>query len=77
MPKKKWKTTAFPSLNVEAAVLSGDIVERQQDHETDEWKYLVAGKTLDDENIIVVAKLSLTDRLVIVTVYLENHEYEN
>ncbi len=63
--------------DVENGILTGEIVERQKDTETDEWKYLIAGKTLDETNIIIVAKLSLTDKLVIITVYLENYELEN
>lgn len=63
--------------DVENGILTGEIVERQKDAETDEWKYLIAGKTLDETDIIVVAKLSLTDTLVIITVYLENYELEN
>src|SRR5687767_5165418 len=63
--------------DVENGILTGEIVERQKDAETDEWKYLIAGKTLDETDIIVAAKLSLTDTLVIITVYLENYELEN
>lgn len=64
-------------LDVENAILNGEIVERQRDSETDEWKYLVAGKTFDDAGLIIVAKLSVTDKLVIITVYLEDYEFEN
>jgi hypothetical protein len=63
--------------DVENAILRGEIVERQKDRDTDEWKYLVAGKTLDDAGLFVAAKLSLTDKLVILTVYREDYEYEN
>jgi hypothetical protein len=63
--------------DVENGILTGEIVERQKDSETDEWKYLVAGKTLDEKDIIVVAKMSMTDNTVIITVYLENYELEN
>jgi hypothetical protein len=47
---------------------NGEIIERQQDQETGEWKYLIAGNTLADDPIIVVAKLALTGTLVIITV---------
>ena len=63
--------------DVENGILKGEIVERQKDAETDEWKYLIAGKTLDEADIIIVTKISPTDKLVIVTVYLENYELEN
>ncbi|HEX9961483.1 MAG TPA: DUF4258 domain-containing protein [Pyrinomonadaceae bacterium] len=63
--------------DVENGILTGEIVERQKDLETGEWKYLFSGKTLDDEDIIVVAKISPTGKLVIITVYLEKYETEN
>ena len=56
-------------LDVEHVILTGEIIERQQDQETGEWKYLIAGNTLTDDPIIVVAKLALTGTLVIITVY--------
>jgi uncharacterized protein DUF4258 len=56
-------------LDVEHVILTGEIIERQQDQETGEWKYLIAGNTLADDPIIVVAKLALTGLLVIITVY--------
>jgi hypothetical protein len=56
-------------LDVEHVILTGEMIERQQDQETGEWKYLVAGNTLADEPIIVVAKLAFTGNLVIITVY--------
>ena len=64
-------------LDIENAVLTGEIVERQRDENTAELKYLITGKTLDDSDVTVVAKLGLTGKLVIVTVYRENNEYEN
>ena len=63
--------------DVENGILAGEFVERQKDLETGEWEYPVSGKTLDDEDIIVVAKISPTDKLVIITVYLEKYETEN
>jgi hypothetical protein len=56
-------------LDVEHVILTGEIIERQQDQETGEWKYVIAGNTLADDPIIVVAKLALTGTLVIITVY--------
>ncbi|HFE65968.1 MAG TPA: DUF4258 domain-containing protein [Chloroflexi bacterium] len=57
--------------DVERAVLMGEIIERQEDYHTGEWKYLVAGDSSDGRLTVVVAKLSVTDKLVIITVYLE------
>ncbi len=63
--------------DIENGILTGEIVERQKDSETDEWKYLIAGKSFGDDDIIIVVKLSKTDKLVIITVYLEDYELEN
>lgn len=58
--------------DVERVVLTGDIVERQQDHNTGEWKYLIAGSADDARLTIVVTKFGVTDKMVIITVYLED-----
>lgn len=57
--------------DVERGILTGKIIERQKDHVTGEWKYLVKGQTLIGSQVVVVSKLSLTNKLVIITVYLE------
>lgn len=57
--------------DIESAVLTGKIIDRQRDQAIGEWKYLVSGATLTGDGIVVVGKLSLTDRLVIITVYRE------
>ncbi len=56
--------------DVERAILTGEIVERQKEYKTGEWKYLIKGYTLTDHNVIVVSKLSMTGKLVIITVFL-------
>lgn len=56
--------------DIERGILTGKIIERQKDRETEEWKYLVEGQTLTDARVIVVAKLSHTGKLVMITVYL-------
>ena len=55
--------------DVEHGILTGTIVERQKDRRTGEWKYLIQGSTLAEEEAIVVTKLSPTGKLVILTVY--------
>lgn len=75
--EEEMENDGFSIFDVENAILTGEIVERQKDRESDEWKYLLAGKTLDDADIVVVAKLSLTNKLVIITVYFEDYGYEN
>lgn len=62
----------FTIFDVERTILSGEIVERQEDHQSGEWKYLVLGKAIDGRPVTVVAKLSVTKILVIITVYLES-----
>ena len=56
-------------LDVERAILSGRILERQRDTETGGWKYVVGGPTLIQEPMELVARLSVSGKLVIVTVY--------
>ncbi len=58
-------------LDIESAILTGFIVERQKDRETGEWKYVISGQTLDGRSASVVAKFGLVGRLYILTVYEE------
>lgn len=62
----------FTIFDVERAILTGDITERQEDHYSGEWKYLVLGQVIDGRLLTVVAKLSITNTLVIITVYMES-----
>jgi hypothetical protein len=57
--------------DLEHAVLTGHITHRQKDDKTLEWKYLITGQSISQDEIVVVAKLSPTDKLVIITVYAE------
>ncbi|MEZ4836872.1 MAG: DUF4258 domain-containing protein [Caldilineaceae bacterium] len=57
--------------DVERAILTGEVTERQADHATDEWKYLVFGQSIHGEVVSVVAKISVTGKLVIITVFRE------
>jgi hypothetical protein len=57
--------------DVERGMLTGKIEERQKDVETNEWKYLIRGQTLNEKDVIVAAKLSPTGKLVIITVFLD------
>jgi hypothetical protein len=58
-------------LDIEQVILTGQIVEQQRDRNTGDWKYLIHGQTDDSLNVLVVAKLSPTDTVVIMTVYVE------
>ena len=55
--------------DVECGILNGKILERQRDKDTAEWKYKVNGQTISGDEIEVIAKLSPTGKLVIITVY--------
>jgi len=56
--------------DVERAILAGRIVERQKDRGSADWKYLIEGEAIAGDLVAVVAKLSITGKLVIITVYL-------
>lgn len=55
--------------DIESCLLTGRIIERQRDRDTGEWKYLVSGESLAGSPVVVAAKLSITGKLIIVTVY--------
>jgi hypothetical protein len=57
--------------DVENAILTGNIIERQKDYDSGEWKYLIQGESLHHGSIVSVIKLSLTGKLIIVTVFTE------
>jgi hypothetical protein len=56
--------------DVERCILTGKILERQKDKVTVEWKYRINGKSLSGGEVEVIAKLSPTGKLVIITVYV-------
>lgn len=56
--------------DIERGILTGEILERQKDRVTAEWKYRIRGETLEGGKVEVVAKLSPTGKLVIITVYV-------
>ena len=55
--------------DVERTLLAGEIVERQRDKETGEWKYIVKGSSIDNRKIVVVTKLGPTGKAIIITVF--------
>ncbi len=58
--------------DIENAILTGELVERQKDRETKEAKYLVRGKTVNGSEILVaVTKFGMSGTLIIITVYVE------
>ena len=60
----------FDIFDIESAVLTGDIVEKQKDRETGEAKYVITGETADGRRISIVAKFGGSGgMLYIITVY--------
>lgn len=59
----------FTIFDIENAILTGEIIERQTDSETGEFKYVIEGSALTDRHVGIVVKLSPTNKLVIITVY--------
>ena len=59
-------------LDVESAILSGRISERQSERPWGERKYLIRGRPLEgNDTVVVVAKIGPTGQIVILTVYTE------
>jgi hypothetical protein len=56
--------------DIERCILTVKILERQRDKITAEWKYRINGKSLSGGEVEVIAKLSPTGKLVIITVYV-------
>ena len=57
---------------MESVILTGEIVERQRDRRTREPKYLVRGEIIGGtRSAVVVGKFAPTDKLVILTVYVD------
>jgi hypothetical protein len=57
--------------DVESIILTGQVIERQRDRKTGQRKYLIRGETLEGKTAVVVGRWGFTDKLVIVTVYLD------
>lgn len=57
--------------DIESVVLSGNIIERQRDSASSEWKYLIKGETLTGSFAITVTKISHTGKLIFLTVFRE------
>lgn len=56
--------------DIEQAIITGEILERQKDRVTAENKYRVRGLILDSNEVEIIAKLSPIGKLVIITVYI-------
>lgn len=67
--RKEMNNDNYSIFDVERGILTGAILERQKDRETAQWKYRIKGKTIINGDIELVCKFSLTNKLVIITVY--------
>ena len=67
--RKEMNEDRLTIFDVEHAILGGEIVERQRDHETLESKYRIEGESLEGVPIETVVKTSPTGRVVIMPVY--------
>ena len=56
--------------DIERCILTGEIIERQKDRDTEEWKYVIEGQSIAGDKIGTVTKLSITGTLIIITVYV-------
>ncbi|MBC8449342.1 MAG: DUF4258 domain-containing protein [Chloroflexi bacterium] len=56
--------------DVESGILTGRIRKRQKNRVTTEWKYRINGETVGGDEVEVIAKMSPTGKLVIITVYV-------
>jgi len=54
----------FTVFDVESALLTGAIVEKQKDRETGEPKYVIEGQIIDGRPISVVAKCGASGRML-------------
>jgi len=55
--------------DIECCLLTGEVAERQWDEDWHEWKYVVAGFSLDGDSIEVVMKLNAQCHAVVITTY--------
>jgi len=55
--------------DLEQGLLTGSIVERQQDKYTGEWKYRIRGSTINGEELEIVCKHGATGCVVVITIY--------
>lgn len=57
--------------DVRHAIRTGLIIERQKDQTSGEWKYVIQGESQEGWTTTVVAKISVTGKAVIITVFRE------
>lgn len=55
--------------DLERCFLTGEVLERQRDGKTNEWKYRIRGSTVEGGVVEAVAKIGVTRKVVVITVY--------
>lgn len=55
--------------DLDHCIATGDMIERQRDRDTGQWKYQIRGEAADGMAIEVVVRLGPTGKVVFVTVY--------
>ena len=65
---------ALSVFDLERTILTGQIMERQRDRTTREWKYLVRGNAVDGRQVVVVGKLGPMDKLVVITAWTNDEQ---
>lgn len=68
--RKEMNSDELVIYDIERGILTGEIKERQKDRESSEWKYRIKGVTVRNDKVEIIAKISTTGKLVIITVYL-------
>ena len=56
--------------HIERCIFTGEIIERQKDRVTEEWKYVIEGQSVAGDKVDTVTRLSITGKLIIITVYI-------
>ena len=67
--EEEMSADGYSIFDVEHGVLTGQILERQEDETTGESKYRLRGDTASEKRIELVAKLGPAGKMVIITVY--------
>ena len=68
--RKEMNNDGLTIYDVERGILTGHILERQQDRVTAERKYRIRGEIIEGDEIEIIARFGPTSKLVIITVYL-------
>ncbi len=68
--RKEMNEDGLTIYDVERGILTGEILERQRDRVTGEHKYRLKGETINRFEVEVLAKISPTGTLIIITVYV-------